>query len=581
MAKIVNLYIRNFRGIRELSLNFKRDQDLICLIGRGDSGKTTVLEAISSVLSPSWNLNFSDTDFYNCDYTNEIEIVASLVDFPERLLSDSKYGLHIRAFNTLNEEIIDDVALEEIGGSCIPLLTIKLKVGSSLEPSWSIVNSRSQEVKLITAADRALINCFLISDYIDRHFSWNKGTPLYSLLKNNESNEVIDNSNTIIQNLRNAKKEIDKSKFENLDKSTELIKSRAAELGLDLSKTRTTLDARELSIKDGKISLHEGYVPFRQKGKGSKRLASIAIQSVLVKDGGLMLIDEIEQGLEPDRIKQAVRALNGHHAGQIFITTHSRDAITELGSKSLLFFIKDNNNDEVKARSLNVENEDLQKAVRACPEAFFAKKVIVCEGATEVGLCRAMDRWRGKEGKPQMALMDCAYIDGTGSTLAQRVNEINELGISTSLLCDSDVLKINDLKSGWSEKGVSIFDCENDFSIERQLFNDLPWSVINKLLDYVLMTHKHNDVNALESSVSSKYFEGKKLPDDWRGTDSPEIRVAIADASVIKGKEWFKAIHHGEELGGILFDDFNTIPVGSRTKEMFDSLSSWIDADIS
>ncbi len=53
------------------------------------------------------------------------------------------------------------------------------------------------------------------------------------------------------------------------------------------------------------------------KGKGSKRLASFAIQSALVEAGGIMLVDEIEQGLEPDRIKQLVRTLKEQKSGQI------------------------------------------------------------------------------------------------------------------------------------------------------------------------------------------------------------------------------------------------------------------------
>ena len=94
MAKIIQLDIKNYRGIEDLSLKFERDKNLICLIGRGDSGKTTILDAISSVLSPSWNLGFYDTDFYNCDYSHDIEITVSLIEFPEKLLSESKFGLY-------------------------------------------------------------------------------------------------------------------------------------------------------------------------------------------------------------------------------------------------------------------------------------------------------------------------------------------------------------------------------------------------------------------------------------------------------------------------------------------------------
>jgi len=302
MAKIIQLDIKNYRGIKNLHLEFKTDQNLISLIGRGDSGKTTILDAISSVLTPSWNLNFFDTDFYDCDHNQELEIIVSLINIPEKLLSENKYGLYIRAFNMQNNEIIDDIAIEDLSGNLHPALTIKLTVDNSLEPNWVVTNSREQHDKPISGVDRALLNCYMVSDYVDRHFSWNKGNPLYALLKSTESNENSDSSNIVIQYLRKAKEEIDKNDFKSLDITTELIKSQAAKLGLDISDTTTTLDSRELSIKDGRISLHENSVPFRLKGKGSKRLASIAIQSALVRIGGIMLIDEVEQGLEPDRV---------------------------------------------------------------------------------------------------------------------------------------------------------------------------------------------------------------------------------------------------------------------------------------
>ena len=56
-------------------------------------------------------------------------------------------------------------------------------------------------------------------------------------------------------------------------------------------------------------------------GKGSKRLLSMAIQLALAKAGGIVLIDEIEQGLEPDRIRTIINKLSQVETGQIFVTT--------------------------------------------------------------------------------------------------------------------------------------------------------------------------------------------------------------------------------------------------------------------
>jgi putative ATP-dependent endonuclease of the OLD family len=574
MAKIIHLDIKNYRGIRDLCLKFKTDQNLICLIGRGDSGKTTILDAISSALSPSWNLNFYDTDFYNCDHSQNIEITVSLVDIPEKYLSENKFGLYVRGLNTQTNTIIDDVTLGELNTDLIPVLTIRLTVDSSLEPQWVVTNTREQEDKPISGDDRAHLNCYMISDYVDRHFSWNKGNPLYALLKSTNSDDFSGNGNIVLQHMRDAKGEIDKNKFETLDKATALIKAQAAEIGLDISEASTTLDSRELSIKDGRISLHEYSVPFRLKGKGSKRLASIAIQSVLVRDGGIMLIDEVEQGLEPDRVKQAVRALSYHHAGQIFITTHSRDAVTELGSEPLFFLLKDKKTNIIETRPFNLNKEDLQKTIRACPEAFFAKKVIVCEGATEVGMCRAIDKWRRTSAKPQMSFKDCAYIDCTGSTIVQRVSEINDVGIKTALFCDSDLPEINTRKSQWKTDGVSIFDCDDLLCLEQQVFKDLPWDGVKALLQYA----KDRNSDAFDSAFSDYISKPVK---EWAEIDGLRLKIISefkTKSNGSSGKKWFKAIHHGEALGDIIFEYFNEIEGVTRLRTILTGLSDWIDA---
>ena len=353
-----------------------------------------------------------------------------------------------------------------------------------------------------------------------------------------------------------------------------MIISQAAELGLDISNASTTLDSRELSIKDGKISLHEDSVPFRLMGKGSKRLASIAIQSVLVHNGGIMLIDEVEQGLEPDRVKQVVRSLKGHHAGQIFITTHSRDVITELGSEPLLFLLKNKKTDAIEKRLFKLSNENLQKTIRACPEAFFAKKVIVCEGATEIGICRALDKWRRSKTHPQMSFKDCAYIDGTGSTIEQRVNEINKVGIKTALFCDSDRREINEKKEQWKNEGVAIFDCDDMLCLEQQVFKDLVWDGVKCLLQYA----KDNN----SDSFAAAFAENISIPvEEW--ADTVSLRKKIISEFETKndgssGKKWFKAIHHGEALGDIVFRHIDEMEESIRLKSILTDLSDWSDA---
>ena len=572
MARIINLTVKNFRGIKDLSIDFG-EESIICLIGRGDSGKTTILEAISSVLFSSWNLTFYDTDFYNCDIDCPIEIETSIVDFPEKLLTDDKYGLYIRSLDVKTNEITDKVPSDD-SVPTNPVLTISLVVDKSLEPKWTVVNTREQEEKNISAADRGMLNCSMVSDYINRHFSWSKGSPLFSLLMAQDNQQKPSQGNVVIDSLRQAKSNIDEFPFADLEDVTDIIKKQAAVFGLNISKTNTTLDFKELSIKDGRMSLHENSIPFRLKGKGSKRLASFAIQSALVKNGGIMLVDEIEQGLEPDRVKQLVRILKEQQLSQIFLTTHSREVIEELNASSLLLAIKENNGPQFELRKFRADNVGLQKAVRACSEAFFAKKVIVCEGATEIGICRSMDKWRISQNKEQMSFKDCAYVDGTGSTLVERSREIQQAGINTALFCDSDDPSVNSEKDSLITAGVNIFDCKSDWCIEQQVFYDLPLAGVKELLTYV-QEHFHDSFKSA--------FSGQLTTPLCEWEESDNLRDKLVSEFQVKpngsaGKKWFKTIHHGEKLGDVTFKYLNQTDSNSRLQKNLIEISDWIDS---
>ena len=53
---ITNLEIEHFRGIQKGNIVFPLDSRVICMIGAGDSTKSTILKAIEWVFWPSWNL---------------------------------------------------------------------------------------------------------------------------------------------------------------------------------------------------------------------------------------------------------------------------------------------------------------------------------------------------------------------------------------------------------------------------------------------------------------------------------------------------------------------------------------------
>ena len=60
MARIRRLEIRNFRSIK--ILDWAPSAGINCLIGPGDSGKSTILDAIDLCLGARRNVSIADTD---------------------------------------------------------------------------------------------------------------------------------------------------------------------------------------------------------------------------------------------------------------------------------------------------------------------------------------------------------------------------------------------------------------------------------------------------------------------------------------------------------------------------------------
>lgn len=542
MSKIIKLGIKNFHGIKSLSQDF--DKDFVCLVGRCDSGKTTILDAISYVLSPSYIIPFYDTDFFNANIENPIEIEATLSDIPELLQTEDKFGLYKRQYNPVTKAINDNI---EENQELLDVWTIKLTVDKNLDPKWELIKT-IQEPKPITATDRAKLNCFLVADYVDRHFSWNRGTPLYQLLKSISPD--ANSQNIIIDALRDVKSQIDGVGFHYTDKATSEIKKQAAILGLDINNAKTSIDFKDIALKDDKVCLNDANnIPFRLRGKGTKRIVSMAIQLALSRQGGIVLIDEIEQGLEPDRIKQIVSALKDENKGQIFITTHSREAIVELVVDDLMLVKKSDDNESVVLNPLP-NRVELQKVVRACPEGFFAKKVIVCEGKTEIGICRSLDKWRQRNKHiTSAASKDCCYVLGEGNTFVERVKEIKSCGFMTCVFLDSDEEVANTQKDTLRGLGIDVFDWEPGNSIEKQVFKDLPISAIEVLVN------------------------------QQRCTDIPHItddsRIVIATRA--ETGKWYKQIGKGEVLGDVIFENWDSLTDNCQLKIKLKAISDWID----
>ena len=137
MARIRKLEIRNYRSIQ--ALDWWPAPGINCLIGPGDCGKSTILDAIDLCLGARRTVAISDTDFHNLDVTQAISITAPLGSLPDALKNVDVYGDFLRSYNPTN-----GVIEEEPQHGRETALTVRVLVGGDLEPVWSLVSAQAQ-----------------------------------------------------------------------------------------------------------------------------------------------------------------------------------------------------------------------------------------------------------------------------------------------------------------------------------------------------------------------------------------------------------------------------------------------------
>ena len=570
MAQLYHLSVKHFRGLEDFEQIFSKG--ITCIIGRGDSGKSTILDAISYVFCSSWSLHLNDSDFTGCDTSSPIIIEGTVVDAPPDLVE--KFRKHIRGVGK-DGRLIDDMESAD-AVTAQPALTIQLKVGKDLEPTWSVVSYHGEEPSIIKAADRGKLNVFAVSDYTDRHFSLNKGNPLYSLYKQLNDGAIPDDENKVLDVVREAKTAFDASINNKFDAVINKLKEEASFLGITLNDMKAMLDHKDIAISENKVSIHENGVPFRLKGKGSKRLLSLAIQLSLTNPSGVILIDEIEQGLEPDRAQHLVSVLSRHTDKQVIITTHSSNVIVEIPCESL-FIMRSG------AKSLLHVEGELQGSIRKNPEAFFAEKVLVCEGATEVGICRAINKWRQESGKTSAASKGVRFADGEGRHLDEYVVGFRNLSFTTGLFCDSDDDDINKQKQVFVSQGIELIDSDSKNAIENQVFKDVSWATVKELIPIAIQKVMADDGKSQEeaeesvfSSTNARLINKMASIDNWYDKENNELRIALGETA--KKKEWYKRQSYGESLGRIVLKHYDELAEGCKLKKEIDAISNWIDA---
>ena len=549
--RIVYLEIQNFRGIK--SLAWAPAPGMNCFIGPGDSTKTTVLDAIELCLNPRSYIFADDCDFFDLDVEHPVRIAVTLAGLPAEFITEDRYGLHLRGWNQVAARIED-----ESGNGLEDALTIKVVIDRSLEARWSIHNDRidaaEKDPPTVRYKDAQRFATNRLGPYAERHLGWGRTSVLTRLGDTGDSYHL--QLATAGRAARTAFRASDQGVFKKaVDRAQELSKLFAVPVR---GKFTAELDVQGVSITSGGIALHDGSLPLRRLGTGSSRLLVAALQY----DAGpphIAIIDEIEHGLEPHRIARLLRYLKAPKEGagtvqpQIFATTHSPVVIRELAAPDI--FAVQSNSGVTSIQSVSTIAKDAnmaQRHLRATPEAFLARKIVVGEGRTEEGLLRGLDIWWSDKGHDPFAFQAVVAVDGGGKDNAPAFTEhLCDLGFKVFLLLDSDKPPNADALKRALDRGATLAQWPDACSTEERLFLDLPWQGVAAMIAYAVECVGQQSVIAvINNALVAANLD--PVPDLAfpAARDVPEFRRVLGKAA--KDRSWFKGVARGEKLAEIV-----------------------------
>lgn len=365
---IVSLKIDRFRGIETLSWLPAKGVNVV--LGGGDVGKTTILDAIALLLSPTNPAILSDTDYY----ARNLE-AGFVIDAVLALPSRSGINNQTKPAWPWNWNGSEPVVPGAQDGSSpdVPVYRLRVQGTPDLELLYEIVQPDGSSDSLPIGLRRAIGLVRLSGDdRNDRDLRLVQGSALDRLLsdkglrsrlgsglsKSDVKGELLDRAQETLESLNVAFK--DKSLPEKLDLAI------------------TGSQGISIASLIGLTAEREGVrLPLASWGAGTRRIAALTIAEQKQGESPIMLVDEIERGLEPYRQRELMEELAVGNS-QVFVTTHSPPAISA-ASNATLWYVDHN------GRIGELASKQVAKHRQTDPETFLSRLAIVAEGATELG----------------------------------------------------------------------------------------------------------------------------------------------------------------------------------------------------
>lgn len=376
---IRRLHLQRFRGIEELVWQPAPGMNVI--LGGGNVGKTTLLDAVALLLHPTNGYTLADADYWQRDVDAEF-IIEAVISLPEET------GIHKLGATAWPWEWDGTGAVqpqvEAEGGPQEAVYKVRARGTADLELVHEIVQPDGTAIAFTTFLRRGVGVVRLVGDERnDRDLRLIQGGGLDRLLADKTLRAKLGRKVA----LNAVEAELTPEAQQRLADLDTKFGEQALPTGLGLG----FVGGPGVSIGSlvGLTSMKDAVpLPLTSWGSGTRRLAALAVADTLQERMPITVVDELERGLEPYRQHRLVQALQ-NKGTQIFVTTHSTSIISA-STASTLWYV------DVAGAIGHLPAGKIKGHQKRDPETFLARLSIVAEGITEVGFIEALlDRYAG------------------------------------------------------------------------------------------------------------------------------------------------------------------------------------------
>lgn len=377
-AVIRQIHIQRFRGIEQLLWNPAPGMNVI--LGGGDVGKTTVLEAIALLLSPSNSIPVSEADYWQRRSEDEF-VIKIAISLPEAT-GISQQPKFVWPWEWNGEAAIAPIVMPDLQDDSAagpPVYCLQVRGTADLELVWELLQPNG-DVDILPSAVRRKIGVVRLSgdERTGRDLRLVYGSALDRLVSDKALRARIGKEVAEV-NLQNSLSEDGKAALKRLDATL-----RAEGLPNKLELGLTSSQGLSIGALIGLLAEREGgaVIPLTSWGSGTRRMVTLQIAAETVAETRITVIDEIERGLEPYRLRKLLNAIESE-ISQSFVTTHSAVAISA-ADKACLWYLDGNQHIG------ELQKNKIRRQQERDPETFLSRLAVIAEGPTEVGFITAL-----------------------------------------------------------------------------------------------------------------------------------------------------------------------------------------------